>query len=98
MEWKFRRFFRVQAVQDETDDHVERGYWSSKAEYLLSMIGYAVGLGNVWRFPYLAYKNGGGAFLIPYLIMLAFAGMPLFFLECSFGQFASLGSVDVWKA
>ncbi|XP_038631341.1 sodium- and chloride-dependent neutral and basic amino acid transporter B(0+)-like [Scyliorhinus canicula] len=98
MEWKFRRFFRVQAVKDETDDRVERGYWTSKAEYLLTMIGYAVGLGNVWRFPFLAYKNGGGAFLIPYVIMLAFAGVPLFFLECSIGQFSSLGSVDVWKA
>ncbi|XP_067852909.1 sodium- and chloride-dependent neutral and basic amino acid transporter B(0+)-like isoform X1 [Heptranchias perlo] len=82
----------------ERDENVERGNWSSKTDYLLSMIGCAVGLGNVWRFPYLAYRNGGGAFLIPYTLMLALAGMPTFFLESSFGQFASLGPVAVWKA
>uniref|UniRef100_A0AAY4EGI8 Transporter n=1 Tax=Denticeps clupeoides TaxID=299321 RepID=A0AAY4EGI8_9TELE len=80
------------------DENVERGNWSSKREYMLSMIGYAVGLGNVWRFPYLAYKNGGGAFLIPYTIMLAVAGIPLFFVESSFGQFCSQGPINVWKA
>ncbi|XP_032886805.1 sodium- and chloride-dependent neutral and basic amino acid transporter B(0+)-like [Amblyraja radiata] len=82
----------------ESDENVERGNWSSKTEYLLSVIGFAVGLGNVWRFPYLAYKNGGGAFLIPYLLILAMAGMPVFFLESSFGQFASRGPIAVWKA
>uniref|UniRef100_UPI00398F0FCE sodium- and chloride-dependent neutral and basic amino acid transporter B(0+)-like n=1 Tax=Pristiophorus japonicus TaxID=55135 RepID=UPI00398F0FCE len=82
----------------ESDENVERGNWSSKTDYLLSVIGSAVGLGNVWRFPYLAYRNGGVAFLIPYTLMLALAGMPMFFLESSFGQFVSLGPVAVWKA
>ncbi|XP_059507486.1 sodium- and chloride-dependent neutral and basic amino acid transporter B(0+)-like isoform X4 [Stegostoma tigrinum] len=82
----------------ENDENVERGNWSSKADYLLSIIGYAVGLGNVCRFPFLAYRNGGGAFLIPYALMLTLAGIPMFFLETSFGQFTSLGPIAVWKA
>ncbi|KAM4583098.1 sodium- and chloride-dependent neutral and basic amino acid transporter B(0+) [Fundulus diaphanus] len=83
---------------DAGDENTERGNWSSKRDYILSMIGYAVGLGNIWRFPYLAYKNGGGAFLIPYFTMLVVTGIPLFFLESAFGQFCSQGPVNVWRA
>uniref|UniRef100_A0A672RTA4 Transporter n=1 Tax=Sinocyclocheilus grahami TaxID=75366 RepID=A0A672RTA4_SINGR len=82
----------------QEDENTERGNWSSKREYVLSIIGYAVGFGNVWRFPYLACKHGGGAFLIPYTMMLAVAGLPLFFMESSFGQFCSQGPINVWKS
>ncbi|KAM8867796.1 sodium- and chloride-dependent neutral and basic amino acid transporter B(0+)-like [Synchiropus picturatus] len=82
----------------EGDENQERGNWTNKREYLLSTIGYAVGLGNIWRFPYLAYKNGGGAFLIPYFVMLVVAGIPLFFLESALGQFCSQGPINVWRA
>ncbi|XP_071088424.1 sodium-dependent proline transporter-like [Haliotis cracherodii] len=75
-----------------------RGSWGTKAEFILTCVAYAVGLGNVWRFPYLAFKNGGGAFLIPYWIMQVFIGMPLFFMELSFGQFAGQGPITIWKA
>lgn len=57
----------------------------------------SVGLGNIWRFPYIAYANGGGAFLIPYLIILLLIGRPLYFLEMVLGQFSSSGCVKVWN-
>ncbi|XP_071126687.1 sodium-dependent proline transporter-like [Mytilus edulis] len=77
---------------------VERQAWSNKVEFFLSCVGYAVGLGNVWRFPYKCYRNGGGAFLIPYILMLVLVGLPCFFLELAFGQFASLGPFTIWRA
>jgi len=74
-----------------------RDSWGNKIEFLLSMIGYAVGLGNIWRFPYLCYRNGGGAFLIPYLICLFLCGLPIFFFEVALGQFCSQGPVKAFN-
>lgn len=73
----------VQPQDDEEAGKVES--WDSKITYILATVGYAVGLGNVWRFPYLAQKNGGGAFLIPYFIMLLIEGLPIFLLELAIG-------------
>jgi NSS family neurotransmitter:Na+ symporter len=64
--------------------------WPSRASFILASIGSAIGLGNIWRFPYICYENGGGAFLIPYLVALFTAGIPLMILEFSLGHKYSL--------
>ncbi|XP_062347865.1 sodium- and chloride-dependent GABA transporter 2 isoform X2 [Cinclus cinclus] len=83
--------------EEEEEQTLERGQWNNKLEYVLSVAGEIIGLGNVWRFPYLCYKNGGGAFFIPYLIFLFTCGIPVFFLETALGQYTSQGGVTAWR-
>lgn len=64
----------------------QRENWSARSGFIIAAIGSAVGLGNIWRFPYVAYENGGGAFVIPYLIALFTAGLPLLFLDYAVGH------------
>lgn len=69
----------------DTDD-AQRGAFSSRRVFILAAIGSAVGLGNIWRFPYVAYENGGGAFILPYLVALVIAGLPFLLLDYSLGH------------
>ncbi len=70
----------------KTETTPQRGEWTGQIGFILSAIGSAVGLGNIWRFPGVAYENGGGAFLIPYLIALLTAGIPILFLDYAIGH------------
>jgi neurotransmitter:Na+ symporter, NSS family len=75
--------FMSQQVQDEAKT---RGAFSSRKVFIFAAIGSAVGLGNIWRFPYVAYENGGGAFIVPYLVALLVAGVPFLLLDYSLGH------------
>lgn len=84
------------ATVAEEGEEPQRQQWDNPLEFLMSCISMSVGLGNVWRFPFTAYENGGGAFLIPYLIVLLLIGRPMYLLELALGQFSSSGSVKFW--
>ncbi|KAH8298336.1 hypothetical protein KR018_006062, partial [Drosophila ironensis] len=68
-------------------------HWANKMQFVLACIGYSVGLGNVWRFPYMCYKSGGGVFLVPYCIILFICSIPLLFMELSVGQYTGRGPI-----
>eukprot|EP00095_Tigriopus_kingsejongensis_P011597 maker-scaffold297_size217559-snap-gene-1.20 protein:Tk11597 transcript:maker-scaffold297_size217559-snap-gene-1.20-mRNA-1 annotation:"sodium- and chloride-dependent glycine transporter 2-like" len=74
----------------------ERESWGNHCEFFLTSLGLAVGLGNVWRFPYVCYTNGAGSFLIPYIIMLLVVGIPSLFVESSIGQYGRTGANKVF--
>ena len=63
-----------------------REEWTGQVGFIIAAIGSAVGLGNIWRFPGVAYENGGGAFLVPYLVALLTAGIPILFLDYAIGH------------
>lgn len=82
--------------EEETEEIIERDSWGKGIEFTLSCIAMSVGLGNVWRFPFVALENGGGAFVIPYIIVLVLVGKPIYFMEMVVGQFSSRGSVKAF--
>ena len=75
---------------------MERPRWASRSIFLLAAVGSAVGLGNVWRFPYLTYKYGGGAFLIPWILALFLWSIPLLMVEFGLGKTSRRGTVGAF--
>ena len=88
--------YNLKDTNSSIDENNDRDGWSNQIEFILCTVSYAVGLGNVWRFPYLVYKNGGGSFLIPYFVSLVCIGFPMFFLELALGQFSGLGPAGLF--
>ena len=70
-------------LENKTSD---RGLWSSKVGFIMAAAGSAVGLGNIWRFPYMAGKNGGAAFVLVYLIFVFVLGLPIMLTEFVVGR------------
>lgn len=73
-----------------------RERWSSRPAFIIAAIGSAIGLGNIWRFPALAFQFGGGAFFIPYVMALLFVGIPVLLLELALGQTYQSGDAIVF--
>ena len=75
----------------------QRESWGTRGGFILAAIGSAVGLGNLWGFPYKLYSYGGGAFLIPYIIALFVVGIPIMILEFSIGHYTQRAAPDAFK-
>ncbi len=74
----------------------QRESWGTRGAFVLAAVGSAVGLGNLWRFPYELYDHGGGAFLIPYIIAVFVIGVPMLILEFSLGHFTQRAAPDAF--
>jgi NSS family neurotransmitter:Na+ symporter len=75
-----------------------RGHWSSRIGFLLACAGSAIGLGNIWKFPYVAGVNGGGAFVLVYLICIVLVGMPIMICEFAIGRATQRSPVEAFRA
>ena len=75
----------------------KRSHWSGRLAFILAAAGSAVGLGNIWKFPYVTGLNGGGAFVLIYLLTIAVVGFPVFIAELYIGQKSQTDPVDAFR-
>lgn len=93
----------IYSLSEDWEVEVDRGrrrtrhHWPNKIQFILACVGYSVGLGNLWRFPYLCYASGGGVFLIPYYLILITCGIPLLYMELAIGQFTTRGPIGAFS-
>ena len=87
----------VWCFADDPKAKEKRPRWLSRMTFILAMVGYCVGLGNFWRFPYLCFQWGGATFFVPYFICLFFIGLPVTLMELTLGQKFQRGDVGVFR-
>lgn len=73
-----------------------RSTWGSRMGFILAAAGISIGVGNIWRFPYLVGQNGGGAFIVAYLAILAFVGIPIMIMEFGVGKYTGKGMIETY--
>lgn len=93
------RFIVERRIVNEEESKVQtgRGNWNSRLGFILAAAGSAIGLGNIWRFPYTAGENGGGAFVLLYLIFVFLIGVPVLLAELSMGRASERSAVGAFK-
>ncbi|XP_045209183.2 sodium- and chloride-dependent glycine transporter 2-like [Mercenaria mercenaria] len=84
-----------QCVVSQNEKREKYKFASTFSSYI-TQLGHSLGMSDFWRFPFLAYRNGGGAFLIPFVTMIVVCGIPMYFLEFSIGKFSGRGPYKVW--
>ncbi|KAL4234420.1 hypothetical protein ACF0H5_006067 [Mactra antiquata] len=82
---------------DSSSGHKPRVQFSGSCSFLVSLLGYSMGTSDFWRFPYLVFRNGGGAFLIPFALFMMISGMPMLFFEVTTSQFSGCGPISMWN-
>ena len=92
---KYKGATQVYLGEDE-DNERQPLTWNNPMESLMYLLSYVIGLGNVWNFPSLAVKYGGGTFLVVYLLMVVIIGFPILFMELSLGQYSKSGPLNLY--
>ncbi|XP_053402870.1 sodium- and chloride-dependent glycine transporter 2-like [Mercenaria mercenaria] len=75
----------------------KKSQFSGSCSFMVSLLGYSMGTSDFWRFPYLVFRNGGGAFLLPFALFMVLVGLPMLFFEVSVSQFSGNGPLSMWS-